>query len=272
MNTADTSRPDSSQVERACPARGRSRRLCSRFFFTYVVVLHIAFGWLLWDPSLVSRIAKYVRKSPAEQPEYRGMVAAHEIVTRSLPQGATVFLGDSRMKDLDVATIVEGPVYNLSIGGDTTRGLSARLKYYHRLDRCKALVLGIGVNDLSHFSDEESLQQYEQILSFLRESAVRRVVVCSILPIDEAVYHQANSAWLRGYRTTNARIVGYNSKLRELCDRYAFAQFVDVTSDLADSSGNLFPGFSGDGLHLLEAGSRAWASALKRMMALHAPN
>ena len=250
------------------PTRFRSRVPGRRSFLVYLVLVHALVAWLLLDRNGVSRLEKFVRKSPVHQPEYQGMVTAHVVLTGSLPHRAVVFLGDSRMRDLDVSTVVSGPVYNLSIGGDTTRGLRFRLPRYHRLDQCGLVVLGVGVNDLAHFSDEESLHEYEAILCCLRDSGVRRVAVCSVLPIDETTYEQANAAWLRGHRTTNARIVAYNGKLRDLCERYPFARFADVTAEMSDASGNLRPGLSSDGLHLAGQGNQVWGAALKRALPL----
>jgi lysophospholipase L1-like esterase len=245
----------------------RSRMWCRRLWILYLVILHTGLACVLWEPSVIARIEKFVRKSPEHQPEYRGMVTAHVTLASSLPEGSVVFLGDSRMRDLDAAAVASGPVYNFSIGGDTTRGLGARLPRYHRLDRCRLVVLGMGVNDLSHFSDEESLQQYEEVLRCLKDCGVRRVAVCSVLPVDEETYSQANAAWLSGHRVTNGRVVTYNGKLRALCDRHPFARFVDTTGEMTDDAGNLRPGFSADGLHLTGSGSRAWEAALKRSLA-----
>jgi lysophospholipase L1-like esterase len=181
-----------------------------------------------------------------------------------------VFVGDSRMRALDAAAAVGGAdkdrVYNLSIGGDTTTGLLYRLPRYNRLDRCRLLVLGVGVNDLSHYDDATILHNYGEILSRLRAAGVRRVAVTAVLPIDEGTYQQANSAWFRGQRTTNARIAAFNRKLRELCEGQPGVRFVDTTADLSDPSGNLRPGFSDDGLHLNDAGNRAWEAALRRAL------
>jgi len=268
MHTKTIADKDSGVAPGAAPERvaqrswfGRSTR---RLFVVYFVLVHIVVFVVLWQPGIVSRIEKFVRKTPASQPEYRGMMTAHSVVLQSMPKESTVYLGDSRLRDMDVTSISEGPVYNLSIGGDTTRGLQTRLKHYQHLDRCRLVVVGVGVNDLSHFSDEESLQAYEWILCYMKDVGVRSVVVCSVLPVDEATYQQANSAWIRGHRTTNARIATYNEGLRSLCSRFTFVSFVDSTADVADESGNLRQGFSTDGLHLSESGNRAWAASLER--------
>lgn len=239
------------------------------FVVLYVLAIHILVVGIVSDPSIISRAQKFIWKTPVVQPEYQGMVSAQAVASRSLTDGSVVVLGDSRMRDLDCAAIVEGPVYNFSIGGDTTRGLQSRIRHYDNLNKCRFVVIGVGVNDLSHFDDNTSLRYYEGVISILREKGALRLIVCSILPVDESVYRQANAAWFRGYRVTNARIRSYNIKLRALCEQFGSIRFVDVTGMLADEAGNLKAGCSSDGLHLTDLGNRTWAAALKSAISSH---
>jgi lysophospholipase L1-like esterase len=232
----------------------------------YTIALHALMAWLLLDPNGVSRFEELLPNTTAYQREYRGMVAAHTVLTRSVPNGAVVFLGDSRMGDLDVSMIVDGPVYNLSISGDTTEGLRARLTQYHHLDKCKLVVLGTGVNDLMQSTDEHSLHEYEAMLGFLKDSAVRRVAVCSVLPIDETNFERAHAARLRPHRLTNERIMAYNRRLGDLCARYTFVNFLTASAEFSEPSGNLHAYLSADGLHLSDEGNRVWVAALRRSL------
>ena len=121
------------------------------------------------------------------------------------------------------------------------------------------------MNDLSHFSDEEIVRNYEQILTGLSARKVARVVVCAVLPVTESC-PQSNSAWFRGHRITNPRIQGLNDQVRGLCARCSGVLFVDANGALSDPVGNLRAEFSDDGVHLQEAGNRVWADALRRLL------
>lgn len=242
------------------------RRLFYCVFLIYFISLHALMAWLLLDPNGVSRLEELLPNTSAYQREYRGMVAAHTVLTRSLPTGAVVFLGDSRMGGLDVSAIIDGPVYNLSISGDTTGGLRVRLPQYHHLDKCKLVVLGTGVNDLMQSSDEESLHEYEGILKFLEDSAVRRVVVCSVLPIDETNFKEAYASRSHRHELTNARITAYNGGLKDLCARYAFVRFSSANAEFSEPSDHLRAYLSADGLHLSDEGNRVWVASLRRSL------
>lgn len=262
--SGETRRPYG-QEDQPTGQRRRYRTFARVCLAVYILCLHGLTVAIIWDPASVQRVKKFLFQTQESQGEYRGIVIAHSDATKSMPDGTVVFLGDSRMRDLDVTAVADRPAMNLSIGGDTTEGLLYRIPRYHRLDRCRLVILGVGVNDLSHFSDDEIHHNYVGVLTSLKDLGVRRILVCSILPVA-ATYHQANSAWLRGHRTSNPRIAAVNEQLRALCTHHLGAEFVDTTADVVDQSGNLRPDFSLDGLHLNEAGSRAWADALRRQL------
>ena len=236
-----------------------------RFLLLYILLLHALCVAVLWEPFLAVRVWAFLRNTPEERPDYRGMVAAHVVITRSLPAHATVFLGDSRMRDLDAAAVCDGPVYNLSIGGDTAHGLRSRLTQYSRLDTTRMVIVGVGVNDLSHVTDDEAVEEYHRLLDDLASRHPPRIVVCGVLPVDEPHYTQANSAWLRGLRVSNARIAGFNQRLRSLCEGRSGVVFVDSAGPLLDDTGNLKSCYTADGLHLNASGSAVWAAELKKL-------
>jgi lysophospholipase L1-like esterase len=230
----------------------------------YLIGLHALLAGIIWAPEQVERLRKFWFRSPDQDGEYRGMVSAQVRATRLMPDGAAVFLGDSRLRDLDVTAVTDGPVLNLSIGGDTTRGLLGRLPRYARLDRCRVVVVAVGVNDPAHFDDDEIASNYDQILGYLHQTGVRRVVVCSVIPVDETKHRQATSARVRGLRVDNRRVAGLDDRLRELCSRYPGVRFAATPAGLIGPDGNLRPECSDDGLHFTAEGNRVWAAALRR--------
>ena len=231
----------------------------------YLVGLHALLLALLVEPGLVQRARRYLAHDPSVTAEYQAMVRAQAAISESLPGDAFVFLGDSRVRDLPVREAVPGPAgaaINFGIGGDTTKGVLARLPRYDRLGTARRIVVSVGVNDLSHQPDEVVLGNYRELL---RELAAigPGVVVVAILPINERMYRQANATLLSGQKVTNDRIRGVNEAVRRLCAAHPNVGFVDPGGAVSLPDGNLRDDYTVDGLHLNQAGNAAWATALR---------
>jgi lysophospholipase L1-like esterase len=246
---------------------------CCRFLvrrrylvWIYVGALHAAVAALVIYPNGLRRLARYWCHDPSVMEEYQGMVRAQAVVCAGMPEGAVLFLGDSRMRELPVRDVVSDPAINLSIGGDTTKGLLGRLGRYPRLETARRIVVGVGVNDLSHFDDQELLGNYRKLLETLNARGTW-ISVTSILPINESKYSQANASFLSGQRVTNGRIASVNREIEEACRTFSYIEFVDVNAALVGPDGNLRDEYSADGLHLNSSGNVAWAAALKLALA-----
>jgi lysophospholipase L1-like esterase len=236
--------------------------------WSYLAVLHVMVILLAVYPSGMQRLHRYLVNDPSVTEGYQGMVSAQEVVCAGLPDHAVVFLGDSRMCDLPVRVAVDDPAINLSIAGDTVKGLLGRIGRYRRLEAARQIVLGVGVNDLSHFSDDTLLANYRTLLQEISERGPK-IIVVAIFPVNENKYEQANATYLSGQKVTNARIAGVNGAIRELCLQFSNVQFVDVNAALTSSDGNLRDEYSADGLHLTNEGSTAWAAALRLPLTRH---
>jgi lysophospholipase L1-like esterase len=199
---------------------------------------------------------------PSVTEEYQGMVRAQVVVCAGMPSGSVVFLGDSRMRDLPVNEIVAAPAVNLSIGGDTTKGMLGRVIRYPRFDKASRVIVGTGINDLSHFADEEVIDYFKKLLSWLN-SAGPRITVTAIFPLNEGKYQQSNATIVTGQKVTNDRIRTINERIQEVCLHLANVDYVNVNAELTGNDGNLRPEFSDDGLHLNAEGNKAWAAALR---------
>lgn len=242
-----------------------SRRWLKRLGWAYLAGLHALVVTLLIYPGAVERIVRYWKHDPSITDAYQGMVKAQTVVCAGMPDRSIVFLGDSRMRDLPIREVARDPAINLSIGGDTCKGLVSRLPRYPRLETARRIVVAVGVNDLSHFSDEEVLNNYRALLQSL-VSRNPTITITAIFPIDEATYEQANATYLSGQKVTNARIDRVNRSIAELCRQYSGVDFVDANAELAGANGNLREEYSDSGLHLTEAGNKAWAAALKKRL------
>jgi lysophospholipase L1-like esterase len=219
----------------------------------YALVLHIAIVALVVRPDLVDRIGHRLGVPPPElTPHYHAMVAYHRRMDGSVPAGATVFIGDSLTQSLATSAVAE-PSVNYGIGSDTTAGVLARLPHYASMNRAKAVVIAIGINDLRRRGDAELLANHRRIAAAVPAST--KLVLGALLPVDEA--HSRIGA-------TNTRIAQINAALKALAAERPNTVFVDAGERLKDAAGQLAREFhTGDGVHLSTEGYARWIAALK---------
>jgi lysophospholipase L1-like esterase len=166
-----------------------------------------------------------------------------------------VVVGDSLTEGGEWWELLERPVANRGVTGDTVAAVRARLDDVAALDP-RIVFVGVGINDLLAGASPEALAaRHAALIAELRGRLPRaRIVAESLLPIrDELVARDAE--------LTSATV----RRANELCRRGATAagaEWLDVHARLADPDGELDPRYSSDGLHLSGAGYRAWAAAV----------
>ncbi len=179
----------------------------------------------------------------------------HALATGPVTHRDVVVVGDSLTERGEWWELLDRPVANRGVAGDTVAAVRARLDDIVALDP-RVLVVGIGVNDLLAGASPEALAaRHAALIGELRGRLPRaRIIVESLLPIrDELVARDAE--------LTSATV----RRANELCRRGAAdagADWLDLHASLADREGELDPRYSSDGLHLSGAGYRAWAAAL----------
>ena len=160
-----------------------------------------------------------------------------------------VFIGDSLTQGGDwEGWFPDLNAINLGIGGNTTDDVLGRLESVVALDPDE-IVLLIGTNDLGMRRNVESLVRNIQsiLVDLRRELPGSRMLVQSIMP--------------RG-REFADRIREANIHLRQF-SATVHAQFLDLWPVMALEDGELNPAYSGDRLHLNDAGYEAWLSELR---------
>lgn len=227
------------------------RRYC---FVAYFVAVHLLLAAVVWRSSFVQRAwshaAAYIEPTTEITDLQRATVEYHKRIDGNVPDGSIVFIGDSLTVGL-CTSAVACPSVNYGIGSDATAGVLNRLPAYQSLAKASAVVLAIGVNDLSRRDVDEFAANYRKILDEIPGSVP---VICSaILPVDDSL--------TKSEFKKNARIREFN----EAIERAAHGEiFVDAGKQLADSSGNLLAEYHiGDGLHLNSKGNAVWIEALK---------
>lgn len=161
-----------------------------------------------------------------------------------------VMLGDSLSLWFPSDRLPQNKVWlNQSISGDTTGGILKRLSSFAHT-RPQIIYLMAGVNDLKNgASDQTILLNLRQIIQQLRRTHPQtQVVVQSILPT-------------RVLPIANHRITNLNRQLQAIAHQNG-AYYLDVHSQMTDSTGYLRPELTTDGLHLNANGYEVWRSAL----------
>lgn len=226
-------------------------------WMAYIVALHAALFLACWKSDIVPRAGRRLGLLPplppaaTTQSHYQRMLQFHDWIDGSVPQDSVLFLGDSMIQGLCVSAVTSDGV-NYGIGGDTVGGLLHRLDHYRSLSRCRAVVLQIGVNDLSAFTNSEIVRDYTRLLDVLSLP----VIVCGVLTVDERDRPP--------FADYNVRIRELNRDLEQLCHAHPQRLFVDSTSHLTDEAGQLTAAnHVGDGVHLSPAGYQIWIGDLR---------
>ncbi|QDV37765.1 GDSL-type esterase/lipase family protein [Tautonia plasticadhaerens] len=176
-----------------------------------------------------------------------------------------VLLGDSITEGFEVTTYFPGRrVLNRGIGGDVIgnalpaddpRGVLRRLDC--SVFDCAAtdVFVMIGINDLNSGRDVDQMEEgYREILRRIKDRApALRVHVQSLLPT-------------RGeFAARNEPIREFNRRLGRLAEEFG-THFLNLHPLFTDADGQLKPDYTEDGLHLTEAGYRAWQAEVGRVM------
>lgn len=170
-----------------------------------------------------------------------------------IPPGAVVVLGDSIMAALDSGALgadMHNPgVHNLGLGGATTEDALGLLPPPDRLAGARAVVLGVGVNDIGQWPAARTLDNHAQLMHRLAASPA--LIVVGILPVDEAAPMPRTRPML-----TNTAIDALNAAIAPRCAARPGCRFLDTKRAMADARGTLRADLhSGDGVHLSAAGN-----------------
>ena len=181
------------------------------------------------------------------------MLAFHLRGDAVLPPGRWLFFGDSIVQGLPVGAL-EVPAVNYGIGSDDAVGVAARLPSYDSVTKATAVVLGVGVNDITRRDPAAVRESWAALLATIPSGP--RVVCLGVLPIDERVArpHRAGR--------TNVAIAALNADIETLCRERGHA-FLKPPPELADAGGNLRAALHvGDGVHPGPDGYATWLAHL----------
>jgi len=198
------------------------------------------------------QIARHRDRAPSREAERAA--AFHALAAG--PRREVVVVGDSLTERAEWWELLDRPVANRGIAGDTVARVRARLDDVVALDPDMVFLL-VGVNDLLAGVTPEALATgHAALVAELRRRLPRaRIVVESLLPIR-------GTRVARDAALTSATVRRANQLLRRAVAG-AGADWLDVHAGLADATGELDARYTIDGLHLSPAGYRVWADLLR---------
>lgn len=135
------------------------------FAALYLIVLHLVVATALIKTDLIDRAGfRLGLLTPAEAPIISTMREVHRQMDASVPDGATIFLGDSITMALATAAVAPLPV-NYGIGYQRSDQLVDSMKSYESLHRAGAVVVMIGTNDILQGAQGGIGGRFSQIIS-----------------------------------------------------------------------------------------------------------
>ena len=111
------------------------------------------------------------------------------------------------------------------VNGSSLSELTKNIEDFSLIEKGRAIVLLIGLNDLTdNEADEEDLQIF-----FVKLPAYAPIICIAIPPVDDRLETQRN----------NAKISAYNQRLKKVCGNKENCSFIDLTEQFADENGSL---------------------------------
>ena len=171
-----------------------------------------------------------------------------------------VFVGDSLTDFCDWDELLERPVLNRGIQGDTVEGLRNRVGEVLQYHPHQLFVM-VGINDLlSGQSSDEVLTEYELLINRIRTSSPpTQLFLQSILPVTTVAWKRRSrsGSWLQ----LADKILQVNKALSGKADGKQII-YVDLYSKMVAEANQLDPRYTSDGLHLNGEGYIKWRDVI----------
>jgi lysophospholipase L1-like esterase len=159
---------------------------------------------------------------------------------------SVLVLGDSQVQRVSWSELLSRPdVVGRGIPGDTVQGLRSRLVDEHATAPVVVVVM-IGTNDVLNGSAADTAIQ--EMMGLVAD--VQRLWPNATLTLVDV---PPVAAWVESNHERNARIAKVNGWMANEATGSARLRHIDLATSLTDSSGNLAPTMTSDGIHLSAA-------------------
>jgi lysophospholipase L1-like esterase len=165
----------------------------------------------------------------------------------------SILVGDSLSMWFPKEKLPSGKLWlNQGISGDTSNGVLKRLSAFSGT-KAEAIYLMVGINDLRQGDNDMSiLHNFRHIIHRLRHTHTHsQIIVQSILPV-------------RVTSISNSHIRQLNSKIAWIAQQEG-AQYLNIHHWFTDTTGNLRPELTTDGIHLSSEGYDVWRASIQQI-------
>lgn len=212
--------------------------LINKLFISYAILLHALLALTVIKPAWLMKALGRTDQHHAQ------MLVIHSRIDPSVPDKASIFLGDSIIEGLATAAVAPNSV-NFGIGRQTTDKLLESIKRYKSIDRASEIYLLIGINDFLQ-NKKEGLQGRLQEIS-------------KSIPLEKRLIWSGIMPTLPNKIVSPTEIQLVNKYIKELCDIRARCVYVDTWEAIEPMREKAFT----DGIHLSPAGYKEWIKKLR---------
>jgi len=178
----------------------------------------------------------------------------------NLPQSNSdiYFLGDSLTDGCEWNELFSNSkIKNRGINGDTTQGVLNRINQLTQSKPPKIFLM-IGINDLLNNLDQDKiLNNYQEIVKNIKNNSPNtKIYIQSILPMNFEIDKTKR-------QTDNTKISKLNNNLKNISDN-SKVFYIDLYSSFINSSNQLNPQYTLDGIHLNGKGYLIWKNQISK--------
>lgn len=164
------------------------------FIIAYLVLIHTLLAVACISSDLLPHVAVVPRLTTPPPPETETLInmlrTVHSHVDSTVPEGATIFLGDSITMFFATSALAAHSV-NYGIGWQRTDQLIDSMDLYQSIERAARMVITIGTNDLRQHRAQGIESRYRAILAKI--PAKTSIVMSSIPPLGSSLFHDQKS-------------------------------------------------------------------------------
>lgn len=211
-------------------------------------------GTAWFDDAALEFDAAPASRPPDRAGKLRSRNANNRLAEQPESGERVIFMGDSITEGWNLRTSFPGQDFvNRGIGGQLTWQMVSRFPQDVLANKPAAVVILAGTNDIGGSMPPDIIVSNIRSMVEAAKSAGARVVLCSILPVTDALATPGNPQLVRTAKRPPGVILEVNALLRKMAEEEGIS-FVDLHQALADDKGFLPAALTVDGLHLKPEG------------------
>ena len=229
----------------------------------YLIALHALLAVALIKTDLIRRVAIKIGLTKQDFSEKASLIPQvrelHRRIDRTVPKGATIFLGDGITAALATAAVVPYGV-NYGIGSQRSDQLIRSMDIYESIKHAERVVVMIGTNDILQGREAGIESRYQAILAKIPPNI--EVFLSSVPPLGITEF--------AGRQIENSKVRFAVMSAESACKADHRCRFVNAYNELSIAETPLPGVLSEDGRHLTPRGYELWIKLIREAITLAA--